>query len=248
MAIFSIEIFGITLSPTWYGLMYAIWFGVCYLFVDASEKIKKKDMDILLWYIFIGVILWGRIGYVVLYQFSYYLSHPGEIFAVWEGGMSFHGGAIGVILGMFLFAHRYRYQIYQVSDPIVAILPAALFFGRIGNYINGELLGFPWYHGPLAIMRDGILHFPSTLLEAFLEGMLLLGILQYCYWRMQPKPGTISAIFLIWYGASRIISECFRLPDTHIGYLFGTSWMTIGMIYTIPMFLGGAYIWWYRTR
>lgn len=122
--------------------MYAIGFIACYEYIKKNGYISKKDTDSLLLLVFFGVILGGRIGYVILYDFSYFLEHPMEIFATWNGGMSFHGGAIGVIIAIFLFAWKKKYNVFDVSDPIVTILPLALGLGRIGNYINQELLGF----------------------------------------------------------------------------------------------------------
>lgn len=146
MHIFEISFFGIQIAPTWYGLMYAIGFGVSYIFVKKYGKIQPSDLDHLLTYIFLGVILGGRIGYILLYNLSYFLEHPMQIFAVWNGGMSFHGGATGVILAMIFFARRYSYKLFDVSDIVCTILPFAIGLGRIGNYINGELLGFAPYN------------------------------------------------------------------------------------------------------
>lgn len=241
MSIFEISFFGIQIAPSWYGLMYALGFIGCYEYVGKNSVIRREDMENLLIYIFIWVIAWWRLGYVFLYNFWYYLSHPLEIFAVWQGGMSFHGWAIGVTLMIFIFAWRKKYKVFDVSDPIVTILPLALGLGRIGNLINRELLGYFPYTWPFAILEDGISYFPSPLLEVFLEGIVLLTIM--LMWKSYEKQrgrkaGYASAIFLWWYGIFRLFVEFFRLPDNHIWYLFGTDWMTLGMIYTLPMMLG----------
>lgn len=240
MHIFEFSFFWFTLAPSWYWLMYALWFFICFEYIKRYSKILPKDQDSLLFSLFIWVILGGRIGYVILYSLPYFLDHPLEIFAVWHGGMSFHGGAIGVILAMILFARKKHYQIFTVSDPIVTILPVALWLGRIGNYINKELLWFTGYYWPLAVDVNGISYFPSPLLEALLEWILLCTIM--ILWRNYESknghyPWYASAIFLSGYATFRLISEFFRLPDRHIWYILGTDWMTLGMIYTLPMFL-----------
>ena len=245
MEIFSISLLGITISPTWYGLMYALWFLICYQYVKHTQMIKNEHMDTLLLYVFLGVILGGRLWYVLFYNLAYFLDHPMKILATWEGGMSFHGGAIGVICSLFLFAWRYHYPIFRVSDPVVTILPVALGLGRIGNYINGELPGFSPYTGPFPMMIGWIAHFPSPLLQAFLEGLVLLSILLgVSLWQQQRGniPGLLSGLFLGAYGIMRIGTEFFRLPDAHIGYLLGTHWLTLGMIYSLPMIIGAIII------
>ena len=241
MSIFELHILGLTIAPTWYWLMYALGFFSCYEYVKRNGFLREWDIDTLLFSLFLGVILGGRFGYVILYSFPYFLEHPVEILQVWKWGMSFHGGAIWVILAIFLFAWNKKYPVFDIADPLVTILPLALGLGRIGNLINGELLGFAPYIGPFAIMHNGVSHFPSPLLEASLEGLLLLIIM--LAWKMHEKrsrriPWYASALFLFGYGVFRIFSEFFRLPDAHIGYLFGTHFVTLGMIYTLPMFLG----------
>lgn len=245
MYIFNISLFGIQIAPTWYGLMYALGFIICYQYVKKLSKIKVQHMDTLLFYIFLGVILGWRLGYVILYNPVYFLSHPLSIPMTWQWGMSFHGGALGVIIAMFLFAKKYKYQIFQVSDPIVTILPVALGLWRLGNYINQELPGYTPYNWPLAINKLGVQYFPSPLLEGFLEWFILL-ILLLIYKHGIEKDNyhswVSSGLFLLGYWCLRIIAEFFRLPDWHIWYLMGTHWITLGMIYTIPMILIGVVI------
>jgi phosphatidylglycerol---prolipoprotein diacylglyceryl transferase len=221
------------------------------MYVKKYGYIREKHMDSFLVFIFIGVIGGWRLGYVLLYNLDYYFLHPVEIFALWHWGMSFHGGALGVIGALILFAYRYRYKLFDVSDPLVSILPLALGLGRIGNYINHELLGFPGYTGLFAIREKGISYFPSSLLQAFFEGIILLVIMQL--WRMYEKkngrkPGYGSALFLLGYWFLRIIAEGFRLPDSHIGYIFGTEWITLGMVYSIPMIIWGIIVLLYAQR
>ena len=247
MTLFSVSLFGLHITATWYGLMYAIGFIVCYEYVKRLGYVRRWDMDSLLLYIFIGVVGWWRLGYILLYDLPYFLAHPLDIFTLWKWGMSFHGGAIWVILMILLFAHKYRYAIFDISDPLVAILPIALGLGRIGNYLNNELLGYTPYSWPFAMISQWVAHFPSPLFQVFLEGIVLLTIMQI--YRIYEKrtsraPGYASALFLIGYGILRIFAEYFRLPDAHIGYLFGTEWITLGMMYSIPMILLG--IWIYR--
>ncbi len=245
MSIFEISFFGLTLAPTWYGLMYALGFIICYEFVKKYGYLRPGEVDSLLFSIFIGVLFGGRIGYVLLYNLPYYSEHLSEIFAFWKWGMSFHGGAIWVIIAIFFHAWRHNSKVFDVSDPLVTILPIALGLWRIGNLINMELLGYSPYYGPLAIIRDGVSHFPSPLLECFLEGWILLIIMLLWKWYESVKgrrPGYASAIFLIWYGVFRLFAELFRLPDAHIGYLYGSHWITLGMIYTVPMLIGGGII------
>jgi phosphatidylglycerol:prolipoprotein diacylglycerol transferase len=225
--------------------MYALWFFICYSYVKKYSTVKDEHMDSLLFYIFIGVICGGRLGYVLLYNFDYYIWNPWEIFAIWKGGMSFHGWALGVIGMLFYFSYRFRYKIFDISDILVSILPIALWLGRIGNYINGELLWYYPYHGPLAILKDWISYFPSTLFQAFLEWIVLFSIMQayrYIYGSKRKNTGFASGLFLFSYGILRLIAEKFRLPDQHIWYLLQTDWLTLGIIYSIPFILVGWYI------
>jgi phosphatidylglycerol:prolipoprotein diacylglycerol transferase len=211
-------------------------------------KFRDNDIDTLLYYIFFGVLLWGRIGYVLLYNPWYFLAHPSEIFAFWNGGMSFHGGFLGVLIAVFAFARLKKYSFFAITDVLAVIIPVALGLGRIGNSINQELLGFSPYNWPFAVVVNGVSHFPSPLFEMLLEGILLFGIM-FSFWKLRPsyfKLRTsnwfLSSIFLIGYATMRLIAEQFRLPDSHIGYLFGTDFITIGMIYTLPMFVFGLYL------
>lgn len=251
MYIFEWSILGIQISPTWYWLMYAIGFIVCYIFVKKYGYLKAHHLDDFLLYIFLWVILWGRIGYIIFYDFSYFFSHPGDIFAVWKWGMSFHGWALWVIFALILFSYKKNYSLYDLADPLVSILPIALGLGRIGNAINGELPGYSPYSWPFPMMVDSVAHFPSPLFQAFLEGIVLLFIMQSLWWYEQKNkriPWRASSLFLIGYGILRIFAEFFRLPDIGIGYLFGSHWITLGMIYSIPLILWWIYLYTLRKQ
>lgn len=240
MTLFEFSIFGFHIVATWYGLMYALGFIFCFQYMKHRSGIHMKDMENLLLFIFFGVILGWRLWYVIFYDLWHFISSPGDIFAIWKWGMSFHGGMIGVIIAMITFSYRYHYRLFDISDPLVTILPLALWLGRIGNYLNQELLWFPGYTWPFAMMKDGISYFPSPLFQAFLEGVILLCIMQLFRWREEKRqkiPWRLSTLFLMWYGFLRLWAEVYRLPDAHIGYLFGTDWMTLGMIYTLPMII-----------
>ncbi len=249
MYIFQLSIFGIQMSPTWYWLMYALGFIVCYTFIKRNMKFRGNDIDTLLYFVFFWVILWGRIGYILFYNPSYFFANPGEILAFWKGGMSFHGWFLGVLFAVFLFTRFKKYRFFVITDILAVIIPIALWLGRIGNYINKELLGFSPYDGPFAIVANGVSYFPSPLLEMTLEWPVLF-LLTFWTWKIMQKSKdqnignswTTSAIFLTGYAIARLIAEQFRLPDAQIGYLFRTDYITLGMLYTIPMLFLGIYI------
>jgi phosphatidylglycerol---prolipoprotein diacylglyceryl transferase len=208
------------------------------------SKIERKELDSLLIYVFFGVILWGRLGYVLLYDFSYFTGHPRAIFEIWKGGMSFHGGLMGVIIAIFLFSKKYQKAFFSITDPLGVIIPVAIGLGRIGNYINNELPWYSPYSWPFPMIVGWVKHFPSPLLEMILEWMVLFIVMCFVaknLWYFQKTRsfseirGLLSWVFLIGYGTARMISEFFRLPDGHIGYLLGTDWLTLGMIYTLPL-------------
>ncbi|GAB0174790.1 MAG: prolipoprotein diacylglyceryl transferase [Candidatus Altimarinota bacterium] len=249
-SIFEISILGISIAPKWYGLMYALSFIICYQFMKKWSKFSSKEMDSLLFYVFFGVILGGRLGYVIFYNLPYFIENPSEIFFIWQGGMSFHGGLIGVLISIYFFCGKYKKTFFSVTDPLSVIIPLALGLGRLGNFINQELLGFFPYSGPFAIVKNGASYFPSPLFEMLLEGGMLFIIMLlsskkigfFSNTSLVKKYGTLSGIFLLGYGSFRLIAENFRLPDEHIGYLFQTNWITLGMIYTLPLILLGSAI------
>lgn len=233
MTIFSIEIWWITLAPTWYGVMYAVSFLVGLYLI--GKQFREEEADILFFATVLGVILGGRLGYVLFYNLGYFIQNPLEIFMPWKGGMSFHGGAIWVILAWYIAANKLKKSFLKISDKLVWIVPIGLFFGRIGNYINGELMGMPGYTWVLARNVGGVNYFPTPLLEAFLEWAILLLLL---FWRKKHinYDGQVWVWFLWGYGIMRFFAEFFRLPDVQIGYLLGW-WMTLGHVFSLIMII-----------
>ena len=246
------------LRVRWYGLMYLLGFTASYFLVKrqiTAFKFKElqenfEDLNLVL---ILCVILGGRLGYVLFYNLPYYLAHPLEIPATWNGGMSVHGAAICLIVGGALFCRRRRVDFWAAADMYVITMPVGIALGRIGNFINGELFGrttsLPWgivFPGGGPLPRH-----PSQLYEAVLEGVLLFIIL----WPQRSKPwqtrpywphGSLLALFLICYGIFRILVECVRQPDPQIGFLPGGT--TMGQLLSGFMILGGALIWWFRTK
>ncbi|MGP5360305.1 prolipoprotein diacylglyceryl transferase [Psychrobacter celer] len=253
----------------WYGLMYllafAAAFGLAWYRSGQREGWTTDMVSDLVFYGALGVILGGRIGYVLFYQFGELLQNPAYLFKVWEGGMSFHGGMIGVLLGMLYFARKYKKTPFQVLDFIVPCVPTGLLFGRIGNYINGELWGrvsdggYNWLtYFPQAAAFDMqqlqanpqlqelmmevngqylLPRHPSQLYEAFAEGLLLFLFLWWYSAKPRPRMAA-SAIFLLGYGISRFIIEFFRQPDADQGFIL-LGWMTKGQILSTPMIIIG---------
>lgn len=235
------------LTIRWYGVMYAIafilgylWF--CYSKAGKSLKVSKEEKDVLLISVILGVLLGGRIGYVLFYNLPYYLSEPSKIFAVWEGGMSLHGGVLGVMVALLWFRRKYKVPFLELSDLITGIAPLGLFFGRIGNFINAELYGRIATQYCIYFPTDPEnCRYPSQLLQAFLEGLVLF-ILLWVVRRFTEKKGVVTSMFLIFYGIFRIIAEFFREPDPQIGYLWGG--ITEGQLLSILMILAGVILVW----
>lgn len=237
MTIFEITFFGITLAPTYYGLMYVIWFlyGVWYL--KNRSSYTQSQQESLFLYIFIGTLLWGRLWYVVFYNLSSYLASPADIIKVWDGWMSFHGWFLWVVAALYLFSLRQKIHFWSLADTIAMIIPVGLFFGRIWNYINKELLWFA-YDGPLSVTTSSWTYFPSPLLEALWEWALIF-ILFHFILKKPRFSGQFASLFLILYWIVRTLIELFvRTPDTQIGYYFWfiTQWSLL----SFPMVL----IWW----
>jgi phosphatidylglycerol:prolipoprotein diacylglycerol transferase len=232
------------LAIRWYGLMYLIGFGAAFLLARSrikrgmSGRISYAVFDDLFFFSVLGVVLGGRLGYVLFYKPGYYVSHPLEILAVWQGGMAFHGGFLGVLLAMVYIARKHRIHWLAVMDFIAPLVPPALAAGRIGNFINGELWGrttdVAWgmvFRGAGALPRH-----PSQLYQFALEGVLLFVIL----WAYSAKPrptGAVSAVFLIGYGALRFAAEFFREPDDFLGLLAFN--LSLGQWLSLPMILAG---------
>jgi phosphatidylglycerol:prolipoprotein diacylglycerol transferase len=234
---------------------------------SAGGVIKPEQVDDLIFYGALGVILGGRLGYIFFYNFDQWLADPFVLLRVWEGGMAFHGGLLGVIVAMALIAKRLQLRFFQVADFVAPLVPLGLLAGRVGNFINGELWGgitdAAWgmqvkcaEHLNLCVNKLGLpadtelsppLH-PSQLYEAVLEGLVLFLLL----WWFSSKPravGAVSGLFLIGYGSMRFIVEFVRMPDAHIGYLWG-DWFTMGQLLSTPMILAGIafMIWANRTQ
>jgi phosphatidylglycerol:prolipoprotein diacylglycerol transferase len=242
------------LSIHWYGLMYVIAFFMANLLANrAADKPgsgwTRDQVSDLMFYGFLGVLLGGRIGYVLFYQFGAFIEDPTYLFRIWEGGMSFHGGVLGVLTAMAFFAKKTSKNFLQLGDFVVILLPLGLGAGRIGNFINAELWGrttdVPWAvlfpnAGPLP-------RHPSQLYEFVLEGLVLF-VLLVLYRRLQPPAGAVGGLFLLGYGCFRFIVEFFREPDAHLGLL--SLGMSMGQWLCVPMILSGLglIIWGYQRR
>ena len=238
----------------WYALAYigGIVFGWRYAIVLARQSpatIDRRTVDDFLIWVTLGIVLGGRIGYVLFYKPAYFFAHPGEILQVWQGGMAFHGGLLGVILAVILFARLRRIPTLALGDIVACVVPIGLFLGRVANFVNGELFGrvsdAPWAF----IFPNGgpEPRHPSQLYEAGLEGLVLLLVL-FLAWRMtrlRQRPGAITGLFLLGYGAARFTVELFREPDAHLGFLFANA--TMGQLLSLPMIvIGIALLVWAR--
>ena len=235
------------LSVHWYGLMYLAGFiaGVMLGRLRASRPgsgWKPEEITDLVVYIALGVILGGRLGYVLFYNLSHYFANPAGILAIWDGGMSFHGGLLGVIVAMWLYGRRTARSLLAVSDFMAPLVPAGLLFGRIGNFINQELWGkptdLPW--GVLfQTMPDHARH-PSQLYEAGLEGVLLFILVWWYAARKRPE-GQVAGYFLLGYGVFRFLVEFVREPDAHLGPV-ALEWISMGQVLSLPMVLLGGWL------
>ncbi len=230
----------------WYGLMYlfgflAAWFLGRRRAALSHTKVSVPELeDLMVWGMF-GVVVGGRVGYVLAYNFSVFLADPLELFRLWHGGMSFHGGLCGVLVFIWLWSRRHGRSFWDIVDFVAPLIAPGLFFGRIGNFINNELWGapttLPW--GMAQKIGDPLYH-PSQLYEAVLEGLVLFVVL---WWFSScPRPrGQVAGLFAILYAVFRAAVEFVRLPDAHIGYLaFG--WLTMGQLLCVPLFLIGVFL------
>ena len=241
----AFEIFG--LAVRWYALAYIAAFIAGYFIVKRLSGLNKKQLDDLLTYSVIGTIAGGRLGYVLFYAPMYFMQNPLEIFAIWQGGMAFHGGMLGVLLAVYLFARKNNLSALKIFDTFAIAAPLGIFFGRITNFINMEVMGRPT-DGPLGVVFAGAIdqvpRYPSPLFQAALEGLLLF-IIMIIMWRWTPArkyPGAMMGAFAMGYAVLRIIGEQFRAPDVHIGFLLGTSWLTMGILLSGLMFVAGGII------
>ena len=250
----------------WYGLMYLVGFaGGWWLGRIRARRPDsgwtQQQVDDLLFYIVLGVVLGGRLGYVLFYSFPQLVEQPLSLFRIWEGGMSFHGGLLGVLLAMWVYGRRRGRGFFELTDFIAPLVTVGLGAGRIGNFINGELWGkvtdmpwgmqlpcrgYPQYCAGLGEAQMSPPVHPSQLYEALLEGLVLFLILWI--YSSRPRPAmAVSGLFLICYGVFRFGVELVRLPDAHLGYLmFG--WVTMGQILTLPMILAGVILFWSAHR
>lgn len=248
---------GHTLGPLqihWYGIMYGIGFILTYLIVKAQVRrrgmsLTDNDLADFIMYLIMGVILGGRLGYVLFYNLKDYLMHPAEILAVWHGGMSFHGGLLGTIVAGYLFCRAQRLNFLEMADITIVAVPLGLGLGRLGNFINGELWGRPT-DVPWAMVfpldPSGLPRHPSQLYEFALEGIVLF-LLLFFLSRRRPPNGVLLGVFLMGYGLIRFCLEFLRTPDAQLGFVFGP--LSMGQLLSLPMFFGGlALIWWALRR
>ncbi len=246
------------LAVHWYGLTYLAAFGL-FMFlglrrlrhepfasVTGVSAWTRRDVEDILFLGVLGVVLGGRLGYCLFYKPAYYASHPLEIFAVWQGGMSFHGGMLGVVVSMLWFARTRKKPWLQVADFVAPCVPTGLAAGRVGNFINGELWGrfsdpaLPW---GMVFPGSGsaLPRHPSQVYQFLLEGLLLF-VLLWLYARQPRKQGQVAAIFLVGYGVLRFVAEFFREPDNFLGLL--ALGLSMGQWLCLPMIAAGAVLWW----
>jgi phosphatidylglycerol:prolipoprotein diacylglycerol transferase len=232
------------LKVRWYGLMYLLGFVAAWWL--ARRRAARADstwtpvqVDDLIFYAAIGVILGGRVGWILFYGTEQVIENPLTIFRIWEGGMSFHGGFLGVLASMWFTARKYGKNPADVFDFMAPLAPLGLGFGRIGNFINGELWGKPTTV-PWAVIVDGVPRHPSQLYEALLEGFVLFALLWWYTARPRPRLAP-SAVFLIGYGTFRFLVEFVRVPDANRGYL-AFDWLTMGQLLSLPMIVAGLWM------
>lgn len=242
MTIFEITVFGITLAPSYYGLMYVLGFLYWVWYLKKHSSYSSSQQESLFLYVFLGTIIWGRLWYVLFYNLNSYIASPVDIIKVWDGWMSFHWWFLWVVIALYLFSLKSKVRFWSLADTIAMIIPVWLFFGRIWNYINKELLWFE-YSGPLAINTNSGSYFPSPLVEALWEGLLIFVVFHY----ILKKPrfsGQFAALFLMLYGTIRTLVELFiRTPDAQIGYYFWfiTQWSLL----STPMILVWGVLYYY---
>jgi len=239
----------------WYGLMYVFALTAAFFIIKARAASRKvalsiNDLHDLILYAAVGVILGGRLGYIFFYNLPYYLEHPAKFLAIWEGGMSFHGGLLGVIAAVVVFCRRKGHPFYTIADLATPTVPIGLGLGRLGNFINGELFGrvtdVPWC---MVFEKTGggpLCRHPSQLYEAALEGLLLFAVI-WIVGRRPRAPGTLFWTLIAGYGACRIFVEFFREPDAHLGLLAGL--ISMGQALSLPMLALGLFmIWWVQRK
>ncbi len=240
----------------WYALAYITglmlgWTYVKRLVRHPPYAMKEIDVDDFLVWATLGVVLGGRTGYVLFYKPDFYFSHPLEIFKLWRGGMSFHGGLLGVVTAIVLFSRQRKLNLFAVGDVVCCAVPIGLFFGRLANFVNGELFGrvapdVPW---AMVFPNGGPLpRHPSQLYEAGMEGLILFTIMALLWRnpRIRAHSGVLAGCFLTGYGTARIVGEFFRQPDPFLGFLIGGA--TMGQLLSLPLVLIGLSLAWWRSR
>ena len=237
----------------WYGLMYLLGFASAWFLARWRVKHYKLDwtaeqISDLIFFAALGVIIGGRVGYMFFYDTPQLISQPWSLFKIWEGGMSFQGGLLGVGIALLFFAHKVKKPFWDVADFIVPLVPLGLAAGRAGNFINGELWGrvtdVPW--GMVFPNVDSQPRHPSQLYEFGLEG---IGLFVLVWWyAARPRPsGCVLGVFLIGYAISRLVVECFREPDAQLGFM-AFHWLTMGQLLSIPMLIAGLFLWWMKRN
>ncbi len=240
------------LKIRWYGLMYVIGFVLAWWLARRRAArpytpVRPAQVDDLIFYCMLGVIIGGRLGYSLVYGWQQVLADPLYIVRITEGGMSFHGGLVGVMTALWLYARKLGRRFWEIGDFVAPLAPLGLGFGRIGNFINGELWGKPT-DVPWSFNVDGVALHPSQLYESALEGFVLFAIVWWFSAKERPV-GAVSGVFLVGYGVFRFFVEFYRVPDAHLGYL-ALDWLTMGQILSLPMIALGALLLWlaYRGR
>ena len=238
--IFGFEIWWYSLAYI-FGLLISIQYGKFLTKKNNYFKFGAQYLDDYLPYAIFGIIVGGRLGYVLFYDLIYFINNPLDIFLIWQGGMSFHGGLIGIISVSLFFIKKNKIELFEFTDLLSLISPIGLFLGRLANFINSELIGHPtevpW--GVIFEKIDNVPRHPSQIYEALLEGVILFVFLNVLF-KIKKKPGLISGSFLIFYAIFRIIAEQFRLPDEHIGYLLNV--ISMGSLLSLFMFMAGLLI------
>jgi phosphatidylglycerol---prolipoprotein diacylglyceryl transferase len=241
------------LQVHWYGIAYLFGFMTAWALGSYRAKQSQgvwtsEQVSDLIFYCALGVIVGGRMGYMLFYDLPDFLANPLVLFKIWQGGMAFHGGLLGVAVAIFIFCKQTHKDFFTVADFIAPLVPIGLGAGRLGNFVNGELWGrvttSPW--GMVFPTGGPLPRYPSQLYEFFLEGVVLFTIL-WCYSRKARPKMAVSGLFLMGYGTFRVIAECFRQPDVQLGFL-AFDWLTMGQLLSVPMFVIGFCLFWRAHR
>lgn len=238
--VFGFEIWWYSLAYI-FGILISIQYGKLLIKKNNFFSFQSSKLDDYLPYAIAGIIIGGRLGYVIFYDLIFFIKNPLEIIFIWRGGMSFHGGLIGIIAVSYFFIKKENINMYQFTDLLALISPIGLFLGRIANFINSELIGYPTNLPWAVIFKkvDLIPRHPSQIYEAILEGIILFLILNILF-KLKKAPGLMSSLFLILYALFRIFSEQFRIPDEHLGYIF--NHVSLGSLLSFFMIIGGLII------